>query len=1005
MGRTSLKIGIVLLLLLMSISMAATTGKISGRVVDKETEEGLPGVNVVIEGTSMGAATDVDGYYFIINIPPDQYTLRADMMGYKAVRKTNVNVNIDKTTKVNFELEKEVIEGEEVTVTAEREIVQLDVSNTQAVVEPENIESTSFFEISDVLVTQPGIEGTSIRGGRIEESQFMVDGMLVEDEMTNLPYMKLNLSSVQEVQVLTGGFNAEYGDVRSGIINVVTKDGGDRYTGSIDMKYSKPGLKHFGPNAFGENSFLYWPYMDKSRGAWEGGNDYFQGWVDYANSLPEDHPHYAKPEENYAVWLWRHRSPDAIDELQKMGYDVSDDDAIFGYGEAPDWVGEVSLGGPVPFLDNVNFFATYRQEKTNYALPRVLNPSYKDRHGSLKLTYHINPSMKLQGKFLYGWQTGVKEINNLEQGNITNNPFASPEAGPWAFHSIFYKLAGGDAGGIEERYTGGLTFTHTLSPSTYYELQASYMETGYEQVLNHRDTVPMGEGYYGIKEGRLGTDEEVAVNGWEEYKRLKIGDVWYDETPIGFSPANWRDVSGYYFMAVGKLNRIESESNTLQIKGNITSQVNRFNQVKAGFEINHHDIHHYWSNLRIGDKGPQTQADGKPFSGAIYIQDKLEFEGLIANIGLRGDFRRVPDAPYFEPFSEYFGQYQSEDSLSVLPSETTSDFQLSPRLGISHPISQDAKIFFNYGHFYQWPSFFDNYRIYYHHATDYIHEISNPFIDPPKTIQYEVGYAHNILNLMELNISGYYKDITDEITNRSYNPITGRSQGRPVNNQYRDIRGIEVKLDMRRGRYVSGWATYNYMIASTGKWGLATIFEDPTKDPNYVSSAVSEPYARPRLRINLDLHTPDDFGPKWGIFYPIGGANINFLFDWKAGEKFTWNPDNIPYVEFNKRWKARNTTDLRFTKRLFRVGRIEPVFYVDVYNLFNQKYLRRSGFFWNAGQASNEFEEYMFSLKEGDKPGDIPHNGKKEYIEMPQLDWWTFLNKRQVFFGLRINFH
>jgi len=994
---------------------AGITGKIVGRVVDAESGDGLPGASVIIVGTAMGAATDVDGYYFIVNIPPGRYTLRVEMMGYNKVKKTDVIVNIDRTTTMNFSLKSTVLEMEEVTVVAERAIVPLDVSNTQATVDPEQIVNAPYFEITDVLATQPGIEGTSIRGARIEESQFMVDGMLVGDEMTNLPYMKVNLSSVQEVQVLTGGFNAEYGNVRSGLINVVTKEGGTRYTGSINVKYAKSGLKHFGPNAFGRKSFLYWPYMDKSRGAWEGGNEYFMGWVDYANQLAPDHPHYGKPEENYALWLWRHRSPDTIEELKKLGYDVDDDDAIFGYGEDPDWVGEVSFGGPVPFVKNkVNFFATYRQEQTAYALPLSI-PIYHDRHGSLKLTTKVSPSIKIQAKFLYGWQKGQKDETRLymtESGSgITNNPFSRPMNSKGALNSIFHRCAGSMPGGVEERYVGGLNLTHTLSPKTFYELQFSYMQTDYDEIQNLRNTVTtyIEKDDYGdlagIEEGRLGTDEEVAANGWEDYKRIKIGDVWYDETPLGFGQG-FLDASNYFYMGHDGKVAFDSYSKTLQLKGFISSQINRFNQVKAGFEITQYDIHNRWSQLDPAGKGREIQADGMPLEGGIYIQDKLEFEGMIANIGIRGDYRMIPDVVYFEPFSEYFRKYPHEDSLAILPQVTTDDFKLSPRLGISHPISENAKIFFNYGHFYQWPKFNDNYYVFYHHKTDYIHNLGNPFLDPPKTIQYEIGYAHNLFDLIELNVTGYYKDITDEITSLNYSPISGKNQSRTINNQYRDIRGIELKLDMRYGRFVSGWITYNHMIAATGKWGLATIYEDSLKDPHYVSSDISEPYAQPRFRANIDLHTPDGFGLKWGIFYPLGGINLNILFDWKAGEKFTWNPDNIPYVEFNKRWKAYTNTDLRFTKQLFRVGRIEPVFYIDVYNLFNQKYLRKTGFFWELGlKKEHEFEDYMFSLKEGDMPGDFPHDGKKEYIEMPRADWWTFLNRRQIFYGLRIDFN
>lgn len=1014
---------VVILMALYSAASAGMTGKINGTVIDSETSAPLIGANVILEGTAMGAATNEEGYYFIIGVPPGAYTVRAEMIGYATFRTENVLVFVDRTAPANFSLPLEAIPGEEVTVTAQREVVELDVSNTRAVVLPEEIETHSYHELIDVLVSQPGIEGENIRGGGITEAQFMVDGMLVEDELTDLPYMKVNLSTVQEVQIITGGFNAEYGDVRSGLINVVTKDGADHYTASVDLKYGPPYQKHFGPNAFGRESFLYWPYMDESRGSWTGGNEIFDGWVDYANNtLSSTSPHYGEPKEAYALWLWRHRSPDAVTELRKMGYDISDDDILFAYGDRPDWRAEISLGGPVPVLKNTRFFASYRSENTAYALGKP-EPVYQDQHATLKLTTHITPKMKITAKVLYGWQRGMKASYSLLSGHIDNNPFHNPAQSGGAFHSVFFKSAGGaSAGGIEDRLTVGLSLTHALSQKTFYELHFSHIATDYDDVTIQRNAPPMDDPknpnpkYTGIKDGRLGTDAEVAEEGWEEHRKIKIGDYWYDESPRYFSPANWKDVSGYFFMAVGKDEIMESYSNTTRLKGSLTSQVNRTNQVKTGFEISFNDVYGLYESLRVMDKGSSTHSVGKPTKGALYLQDKLEFEGLIANLGLRADFRKDPNAYYFggEVDTALNGIWSSHflkgagtvDTLDYLPTTDVTNFLLSPRVGISHPISDRAKVFFNYGHFYQWPSFGNIYEIHIQHALVQNRNVGNPDLIPPRTIQYEVGFAQNIANRLELTLSGYYKDISDEITNQRYTFQTGGVwYDKPINNQYRDIRGIEVKLHARQGRFITGWLTYNYMIKSSGKWGLSNIKQDPLKDPVYVSSNISQADVQPTLRVSLNLHTPAQFGPKLGPLYPLGGFNCNLLFYWREGEKFTWNPDKIPYVEDNEQWRSYHNTDLRFSKRLFPdLKGVDLVFYVDVFNLFNFKYMPRTGYLWDPGKYSGEFTAYMESLEEDDTPGDFPRGGEKEHIVMPNMDWWTFLDTRQIFAGLRFNF-
>ena len=236
-----------LVLLVTAGAAFAQTGKIAGRVTD-ESGQPLPGVNLIIAATSQGGTTDSDGYYVILNVSPGSYSLRASFIGFGPQTVEGVRVNIEQTTTVNFQLQEDAIGLEEVVVTAELPVVQADVSNSQLNVSADQIEALPVSSVTSVVGLQAGIQGLSVRGSGSDELSFMVNGLTLRDERNNAPYTSISLSSVEEVQVQTGGFNAEYGNVRSGVVNVVTKEGDrNRYSGNAIIRYSSPAQKHFGP--------------------------------------------------------------------------------------------------------------------------------------------------------------------------------------------------------------------------------------------------------------------------------------------------------------------------------------------------------------------------------------------------------------------------------------------------------------------------------------------------------------------------------------------------------------------------------------------------------------------------------------------------------------------------------------------------------------------------------------------------------------------------------------
>lgn len=253
----------VLMACLSSLLFAGTTGKIAGRVIDKQTGEPLAGASVLVVGTTMGAASDHNGYFFILQVPPGTYSVRVSMMGYESFTFTNVKVAVDLTTKLNFAVSSTVLEiGKGVTVVAERPIVQKDETFSSQRLGEEAIKNMpTILDVRDVVSRQPGVVGEglhiNVRGGRTGEMLYVVDGVSSRDPMynqatrttqeqvndfTSNPVDELTSRSgglavpanaIAEVEVITGGFNAEYGNAMSGIVNIVTKEGGARHTGRI----------------------------------------------------------------------------------------------------------------------------------------------------------------------------------------------------------------------------------------------------------------------------------------------------------------------------------------------------------------------------------------------------------------------------------------------------------------------------------------------------------------------------------------------------------------------------------------------------------------------------------------------------------------------------------------------------------------------------------------------------------------------------------------------------
>lgn len=240
---------LVILSVLTGLIHAGTTGKLVGKIKDGQSGEPLIGANVVIEGIGLGAASNINGDYVILNIPPGKYNVKFSFIGYESVTVSNVIITVDQTTNLSVDLNSQSLQFGEIYVTAAKPLVQKDITSSIATISREEIEALPVSSFTDLLSLQAGVVGSGsnlhVRGGRSNEVAYMIDGMLAVDPLLGGLATTVNNDAIQELNLLSGTFNAEYGNALSGIVNIVTRDGSDKISAKFEYRTSEFGIKRY----------------------------------------------------------------------------------------------------------------------------------------------------------------------------------------------------------------------------------------------------------------------------------------------------------------------------------------------------------------------------------------------------------------------------------------------------------------------------------------------------------------------------------------------------------------------------------------------------------------------------------------------------------------------------------------------------------------------------------------------------------------------------------------
>lgn len=215
---------------------AQTSGKLSGRVVDTKGEP-LIGANILVQGTSMGTTTDLQGYYTILNIRTGKYSVEYRYIGYQTKIVEDIKITPDQTTQINVRLDEKAIESNAVTVVAQRPLVEFNQTSSVVSVSKEEIQNLPVQSLDEIVNLQAGVIDGHFRGGRLGEVQYQVDGVTVNNPYDNSSTLQLDKSVLQEVQVISGTFDAKYGQAMSGVVNAVLRTGSEKFQYSGEVYY------------------------------------------------------------------------------------------------------------------------------------------------------------------------------------------------------------------------------------------------------------------------------------------------------------------------------------------------------------------------------------------------------------------------------------------------------------------------------------------------------------------------------------------------------------------------------------------------------------------------------------------------------------------------------------------------------------------------------------------------------------------------------------------------
>ena len=920
------------LILMLSFSFSQTTGKVSGVVLEKEKLGPLPGANIYLLNTPYGTASDIEGRFTIINIPPGKYTLKVDMIGYKSVQLDELIVSVNRTSSLDIEMESTVIEGEVVTVEVSRLAQKKDQTGTIKNISGEEIQALAVENIGSVINMQAGVVNGHFRGGRNTEVTYMVDGVQVDESFGGgSAAVDIQPEAVQDLEVITGTFNAEYGRAMSGVVNMVTRDGGPRFEGSISVASSSYFTNSLDGN--GDTIFVGLnPNLNRSEDLkFSFGGPIWGEKITFFTNLRKQN------NRGHLNGIRRYKP-----------YDVSD----FTSDDPDDWWSTQSGDSSyVPMNTGDNFSSL------------------------LKFGFNIFKGIRF---------------------SILNS--YSDDTWYWYDHSMKYN-PDGRAGNHKKTYYSAFQLNHMITPKFFYELKLAYMENNTGTYL-HQD--PMA---YIIADGSnydqlfnyFGTNIPIYHDGLPH----EVGDTVY----LYIHDRHLENYGSGFFTGGQQKEHTKHRDIDKTLKFDLTWQANHNHNLKLGIMGITHDVKHKWQQIRNKYDGqsnvdywvyePEVFPDStvyadiynvKPIEAAAYLQDKMEFENMVINFGVRYD--------YFDPVSYYPSDRRNPANQLVLPDSMMSEYmdapiidQVSPRIGFAYQLGNQAVLHFSYGHFFQMPPLYSMYqnKSFLVAPSDYSTTMGNVLLEPEKTITYEIGLWQELARGLNLDVALFYRDIYNLLSTKIISTYNQIEYGLYSNKDYGNARGLEVTLDLGYGS-IKGMINYTLQYTRGNADNPTQTFTRAGNNMDPVNRFIPMSWDQ-RHTLNGTLMY---LGPQYG-------ATITAYYN--SGSPYTFSPQSESVLSRinlypNNDYKPSNyTVDATLYYRFKLFGRYNGNLDLTIYNLLDR--LNEYGVNSETGRA------YTAVIRETDYAGHrSDFNEFEDRIKNPSM----FSAPRMVKLALGVNF-